>query len=352
MTSRRDLDECADEDPRGTQPKGTTPGGSPPLHIARDTFGTVLTDTAAHLLELVTVALDEFETAELPSTVRRAWRIARLRGDTVEASRFAMELGVEEHPDGLGMDERAAAEAWFNQGRSMNDIDPRLLDLTDAGLIALTAGSLDEMVSMPTPYEDELALRSRIEGENRRFVTRRVLGRVRNDTADYLMQCEASLRLAATGGLIFDRHRTRVDQHLRAVAPDVLAKLNAAIERAAAGDDSEARSHALTSCRRVLETVANHVFPPRAEPYVDANGKERPVGKLQYRNRLLAAIESAGVTTLRRALAATIEDIASRLDRLDDLTQKGVHEEPTAADVDFGVIHTYLIAGEVLQLTA
>lgn len=312
----------------------------------------MLTDTASHLLDLVTVALDEFETAELPASVRRAWRIARIRGDTVEAARFAMELSVEERPEGLGMNERQAAEAWFTQGRLMDDVDPRLLDLTEAGLIFLTTRSLDEMVSTPRPYEDELSRRSRIEAENRRFVTRRVMGRVRNDTVNYLMQCEATLRLAATGGQIFDRHRTRVDKLLRSVAPDVLDKLNAAIERAAAGDDPEAPAHALTSCRRVLEAVANHVFPPRAEPYVDANGKERPVGKGQYRNRLLAAIESAGVTTLSRAVAATIEDMASRLDRLDELTQKGVHDEPTAADVDFGVIHTYLIAGEVLQITA
>jgi len=312
----------------------------------------VLTDTASHLLDLITVALDEFETAELPASVRRAWRIARLRGDTVEAARFAMELGVEQLSEGLGMNERQAAEVWFKQSRSVDDVDPLLLNLTEAGLISLTTCSLDEMVSTPRPYEDEVSRRSRIEAENRRFVTRRVMGRVRNDTFNYLMQCEASLRLAATGGQIFDRHRTRVDQHLRSVAPDVLDKLNSAIERAAAGDDPEAPTHALTSCRRVLEAIADHVFPPRVEPYVDANGRERPVGKSQYRNRLLAAIESAGGTTLSRAVGATIEDMASRLDRLDELTQKGVHDEPTAADVDFGVIHTYLIAGEVLEMTA
>jgi hypothetical protein len=191
----------------------------------------------------------------------------------------------------------------------MDDVDPRLLGLTEAGLVSLTTRSLDEMVSTPRPYEDELSRGSRIEGENRRFVTRRVMGRVRNDTVSYLMKCEASLRLAATGAQIFDRHRTRVDQHLRAVAPEVLDKLNAAIERAVAGEDPEAPTHALTSCRRVLEAVANHVFPPRAEPYVDANGKERPVGKGQYRNRLMAAIESAGLTTRSRALAANLEDL-------------------------------------------
>jgi hypothetical protein len=55
-------------------------------------------------------------------------------------------------------------------------------------------------------------------------------------------------------------------------------------------------------------------------------------------------------STHHRALAAAIEDFARRLDRLDDLTQKGVHDAPTASDVDFGVIQTYLLAGEVLAL--
>lgn len=48
-----------------------------------------------HILGVVTVPLDEFETAPLPVTVRRAWRIARLRGNVFEALRFAMELGAD-----------------------------------------------------------------------------------------------------------------------------------------------------------------------------------------------------------------------------------------------------------------
>lgn len=268
----------------------------------------------------------------------------------VEASRFAMELGVDEGPDDLGMNERLAAEAWFEHGRVLNDVEPGLLGLSETGLIDLTTRSLDEMITTPRPYEDDLSLKSRIESENKRFVTRRVMGRVRSDTFRYLMQCETTLRLAERGGLIFDRHRTRVDQHLRSVAPDVLDKLNAAIERATAGDDPEARAHALTSCRRVLTAVADHVRPPSTEPYIAKDGTSLKVGVEEYRNRLVAAIDELDTSTLGSALVASIDEFESRLRNLDKLTNKGVHAEPTPADVDFGVINTYLIAGEVLML--
>lgn len=311
----------------------------------------MLTDSTSHLLGLVTVALDDFEAAELSASVRRAWRIARLRGDTVEACRFAMELGREE-AGGVGLEERLAAERLFQRGRAVVDVDPDLLGLTATGAIDLTMRSLDEMVTTPRPYEDEVSLHSRIEWENRRHITRRVMGRVRNDTFDYLMRCEATLRLAATGGRIFDRHRTRVDQHLRSVAPDVLDKLNAALERSTSTEDPEARSHALTSCRRVLVAVADHVFPAQSAPYVGKDGTTHKVGVEEYRNRLVAAVERSDTTTHGSALVPTIEDFAARLGRLDKLTSKGVHAEPTAAEVDFGVINTYMIAGEVLQITA
>jgi hypothetical protein len=312
----------------------------------------VLPDTTAHLLRLVTVALDEFETAELPASVRRAWRIARLRGDTVEACRFAMELGVEEPAADLGMNERLAADSWFSEGRAVHDVDPRNLDLTEFQLIRLATLSLDEMVTTPRPYEDDLSLRSRMEWENRRLVVRQVMGRVRNDTFSYLMQCETTLRLAAAGSRIFDRHRARVDQHLRAVAPDVLDKLNAAIERSTAEDEPEARAHALTSCRRVLVAVADHVFPPQSEAHIGKDGKPHEVGASEYRNRLAAAVEASGASTYGSALVTAIHEFAGRLDRLDELTQKGVHGEVTAAEVDFGVINTYMVAGEVLELAA
>lgn len=313
----------------------------------------MLPDTTMHVLHLVSVALDEFESVPLPATVRRAWRVARLRGDSFEALRFPMELGLDDEP---GVAEpsleiaalRVSARATFAAGRS-TDVEARRLGLDT--IEALTMQPLDVLVRTPRAYEDELSLRSRIEHANRRLVADSIVARVSNDVFHYLMGCETTLRLSATGERVFDRHRERVDRLLRAVAPDVLDMLNAAVRRAADGDDAEARAHALTSCRRVIAEVANHVFPARDEPYVDAQGTRRQVGPSHYRNRIVAAVETAGSATHHRALAASVDEFAIRLERLDELTQKGVHARPTMEDLDFGVIQTYLVAGEVLALT-
>lgn len=314
----------------------------------------MLPDTTTHILHLATTALDEFESVPLPATVRRAWRIARLRGDIFEALRFAMELGVD---DDLGEIEPSAEVSQLRQlaehamiaGRN-TAVDPKRLGL--GTIEVLTMQPLDKLVIERKPYEDELSLKSQIENENKRVVANDILAGLRNETFGYLMRCETSLRLSATGERIFDRHRERVDRLLQAVAPEVLDMLNAAIRRSIDVEEAEARVHALTSCRRVLTAVADVVYPAREKPYVDGSGTEREVGAKQYRNRIMAALESAAATTHIRALAASVDDFAVRLDRLDALTQKGVHECPTVEDVEFGVIQTYLIAGEVLALSA
>lgn len=309
-------------------------------------------DGAAHLLHLVSTALDEFESAPLPASVRRAWRVARLRGDTVDAPRFAMELGVHDPTTAageVGLEERRAAELEFAQGRH-TDVDGALLGC-DVG--SLVFRSLDEMVTEQRPYEQDASLQSRIEWENRRFVMRQVMGTVRNATFAYLMRCESTLRLATTGERVFERHRLRVDHLLNVIAPEVLDKLSAALRRCAETDDPEAGAQALLSCRRVLLAIADHVYSPRDTPHVDSSGRSREVGPSQYRNRLIAAIENSAAagTTRAFALAGTVEEFVARLEGLDDLAQKGVHSEVDLAEVEFGVVQTYLLAGEVLALT-
>jgi len=308
-------------------------------------------DTTTHILQLVAVALDEFETVPVSATVRRAWRIGRLRGDIEEGLRFALELGMYEDlgevtPSPELELARQQAENAFLAGRSRN-VESRNLGLDDIEIFLQQP--LDSLRLTAPPHEQELSFRSRLQHENRRVVANDIVAGVRNDTFQYLMRCESTLRLSVTGERIFDRHRERVDRLLESVAPEVLDMLNAAIGRAAVDDDAEARVHALTSCRRVLTAVADVVFPARSEPYLDGRGIRREVGRGQYRNRILAALDTSSSTTHGRALAASLDDFAVRLERLDELTQKGVHEYPTVDDVDFGVIQTYLLAGEVLS---
>ena len=312
----------------------------------------MLQGSTRHILGLIGTALDEFEQTPLTASLRRGWRIARLRGDLLEALRFSIELGVDEYFEDMEPSIeisaiRAQAEVLMRERRSM-DIEPRLLGVDN--IETATLQPIGNLITEPTAYESTLSRESQMRNEGRRRVASTILDRVGNDLYRYLMRCESTLRFSAAGEHIFDRHRERVEEVLQSVAPEVFDMVSSAIQRSLEVDDSESRVHALTSCRRVLAAVADAVFPAQNEPYVSQGGDQLPVLKNQYRNRIVAAIDRAGPTTRGRALVASIDEFMTRLVRLDELTNKGVHDAPTAEDVDFGVIQTYLLAGEVLSV--
>jgi hypothetical protein len=305
-------------------------------------------------MKSVSDAIDRIDADPVPVTVRRAWRISQRLGHSLESMRFAMELGSEDRPaDGVDQTGlvglRFQAWAMVLDERQVN-FDPSSLGIgTVQDLSLLPLDSLQARLEV-VPHERELSLRTRMERQNQRAVATIILNRLRISTLRYLMEVERTLRLSKTGETIFENHRKRVDDRLRVIAPEILDQLNSAIRRAHESEDQESRAQALTSCRRVLVAIADLVFPARDEAYVDSSGHERPVGNGQYRNRLVAFVESRGSNTLNTALIGSVVDFADRIDALDGLTQKGVHSAPSAEDVDFGVIQTYILSGEILRL--
>ena len=302
---------------------------------------------AAHILRLVTMALDDFEREPIPAAVRRALRIARLRGDADDEARLGLELGYEEYKGRV--DERAAALTSFLANRDISAIG---LDTGFPQTTRYMVASIDLLCELDVEPPMELSTQSKMRRANTALVKAHLVNGVRSYTFMYLVGCETQLRFATAAETIFAEHRMATDRHLADVAPDVLDQLNAAIERAGA-EGGEARTHALTSCRRVLVAVADRVYPPSKDPHTDSSGKERQVGPGQYRNRILAAVDRSDAReTYRGALMSSIDDLATRLDRLDALTQKGVHETVSDAEMRHGVIQTYLLAGEVLLACA
>jgi hypothetical protein len=141
------------------------------------------------------------------------------------------------------------------------------------------------------------------------------------------------------------KHRRAVDHVLEQIAPDLRDQLQAAL-RTARQEGGEHRSQVLTTCRRVLVAIADRLYPATDEPHVSADGTKRSVGKNQYRNRILAALETSTAAT---ALSSALADLATRLDHLDQLLQKGVHDEVTEAEMEFGLAQTYFLSGELLR---
>jgi len=149
---------------------------------------------------------------------------------------------------------------------------------------------------------------------------------------------------------IFDALRQDVDTFVRSHCPKAAEKLIAIAERMAEGT-SEAFAEALTSCRRLLMTVADSVFPPADEDWLDGSGKPHKVGADNYKNRLLAFIETRLKSDSSWAMLENeLEHLCSRLDAVYEKTCKGVHADVSVEEARLAIIEGYIFVGEIARL--
>ncbi|MEP0872750.1 hypothetical protein NDA01_23300 [Trichocoleus desertorum AS-A10] len=179
---------------------------------------------------------------------------------------------------------------------------------------------------------------------------RQVLERIRRKVIDFLITSEAKLWLAAEAESLFVGPSKKVQDWLAANAPNGLEQLKMALCRLEEGG-LEARTHALTSLRRLIKTIADFLYPPMNEPVQCSDGIDRQLGEDQYLNRLrefaAARIQSK---TSKNLVFSAFEDLDRRLDLAHDLACKGVHAEVTEFEVRLCIMQTYFLLGEMLAL--
>jgi hypothetical protein len=180
---------------------------------------------------------------------------------------------------------------------------------------------------------------------------RQMLARIRNQIGDYLSETERQILFGQVNADVFERNRRYVDERLLQLAPQALEQFASAYRRQSEGD-AEARSHALTSCRRVLKTLADVLYPASNAMVEGVDGVERKMTDDKFVMRLCQfAGDKIGMSgPSRDLLLSQIKMLGDRLDALNALGSKGVHDEVTAAEVDQCLIQTYLTAGDLLRL--
>lgn len=143
---------------------------------------------------------------------------------------------------------------------------------------------------------------------------------------------------------IIDLMRTEVDDKLLDLAPELAEKLMVAF-KSVVSDSPEEWSHALTTCRRFIEQLADVLFP--ATDDTARNG--RALGKGQYINRIWAYMDAAIESETNRDLAkAHIDFLGSYLQKLHKQSNKGVHAGLTKVEAVKALLHTYLIVADLL----
>lgn len=142
----------------------------------------------------------------------------------------------------------------------------------------------------------------------------------------------------------FDYLKSAVDDKLLDLSPELAEQLMIAF-KSVSSDSKEELSHALTTCRRIIEKFADFVFPAREELY-----KGRKVGKAQYINRLWAFIDTVVESSSNKNIAQShLNYLGNYLEATHKLSNKGVHSELSKLEAIKAVFHLYLIFADLLE---
>lgn len=179
---------------------------------------------------------------------------------------------------------------------------------------------------------------------------RQILSDIGHRVYEFLSCTEKQLMDGQVLSDIFERNRQYVDDKMTAIAPDILDKFKVVFRRLEERDE-EARSQALLTCRRILKSLADKLYPPTGKPVTGGDGKERQLTEEKYINRLWQYIsDSVEGTTAGESILSQIEYLGNRIDRVYGLTCKGTHVNVSEEEANQCVIQTYMTIGDILRL--
>lgn len=159
---------------------------------------------------------------------------------------------------------------------------------------------------------------------------------------DFVARTYYELLFSEIQAELFASMQSEVDARIAPMTGDALSKIEAINERLRAGD-VEAISHAMTTCRRLIDATADALSPAIGET-AEIDGQQVAMSKSNVLNRLNFYAYKCGATKGRRdRLRRSLSDIYGRV-------SKGVHEEVTPMEARFIFLQTYIILGEFVTL--
>lgn len=327
-----------------------------------------MTDRSTRISEARSVAsalLDDLEASSLSidKILMRAKRLARLMRDT--DAQLWLDYETKGYPSNFNFKSLESCEKYaISSGRynvsegtyrahSLSELEARVYgaQVTLDSFSPVAVGSVKDFLEK-NATEKMLDQQIKIQTSNKNVYSdyKSLFVSYIAGIHSYATDMYLALELGDAAQDIFEGARHEIDSFVRAHCPKAAEKIVAINERIA--DDSiESRTAALTSCRRLLMTVADSLFPASAKDWLDSKGKPRKVGEEQYKNRLLAYMaERTDSSSNEAILSSELEFLAARLDAIYDKTCKGVHVDVSAQEARLAVIHTYLFLGEIAVL--
>lgn len=174
-----------------------------------------------------------------------------------------------------------------------------------------------------------------------------LLSALRDKINDFLDKTILELEFGGIPEQIFEDIRNDVDTKMVNLCPDAINKLQIAYENAS-GSNPELWSHVAASCRRIVNDVANAIFPAQKEP-ITLDGKQYIVTDDKSINRIIVGLKKRSISDKTFQFnKSTIEYVSSFLRNIQSYSSKGDHAIFTKTDASRCVIYTYMLFGDIL----
>lgn len=214
--------------------------------------------------------------------------------------------------------------------------------------VAVSSANPNQNVWNPTGnFMERNTIRTNATRVQRRLSSRRSF------IYSYVLRRNHELKFSGIADDIFSRIREKVDSQIGQKVPSAAQKL-AAVYDNLKSENLEDWSNAVHSCRRILQDMADAVYPPRADVVLEVDGKSKTIklGPDNYVNRIIAFTrERAKSDRFSEIVGSHLSFIGDRLDSVFKAAQKGSHSTIVSREeADRYVVYTYLIVGDILSL--
>lgn len=263
--------------------------------------------------------------------------------DYIDPVKNYLKALLEQHTNKNKLTEEAVYKAKLNFEKSGVKLDYHF-DADDfASMLDEAGGGLSSIVFIEQKYADLVKNKTSNDDTYYKSNLSKRIAHVKikaQEKAIYLLNKDVYINATKT---TFDFLKEEVDDKLLDLNPELAEKLMIAF-KSVSSDNPEEWSHALTSCRRLIEGLADELFPS-----IDNDINGRKLGQQQYINRLWAFMDKAIESESNRELAKThIDFLGSYLQKTHKLTNKGVHTSITKIEAVKTVFHTYLLIADIL----
>lgn len=167
---------------------------------------------------------------------------------------------------------------------------------------------------------------------------------IRKTAHQYLSELHDKLKFSGTITSSFDLLKSAVDDRLLDLDPEIAEQLMLAF-KSVSSDSKEEWSQALATCRRLLESLADKLYPAS-----DLVIGKRTFKQNQFVNRLWQFMNDAIESDSNRDLAQMhVNYLGSWLEKTNKLSNKGVHEEVSQFEATKAIFHIYLMLADLLD---